>query len=179
MDGFCREYDSLLTDFERRNAGGEVKEYRLRHCHAQVGAWVRMLPRLFPQLAPARVEAVIDHLWERAKDRQRRLSGDHPMLEQFWEVYEYLHERRGSDGVVQEMLNHSKDRRLIAINLPHFQEQAANARQNLPPACELTALFKASQRHRCLGMKSVRSAIFDKIMTCWVFEQEEGANREG
>ena len=179
LDGFCREYETMMEEFERRNAGSEVKEYRVRHCHAQVAAWVRMLPRLFPQLAPARVDAVIDHLWERAKDRQRRLSGDHPMLEQFWEVYDYLHERRGSDGLVQEMLNHSSDRRLIAINLPHFQEQAANARQNLPAACELTALFKSSQRHRCLGMKPVRSSIFNKIIKCWVFEQNESSEQGG
>nr|DAI44366.1 MAG TPA: Toprim-like [Caudoviricetes sp.] len=173
LDGFFRQYDSVMADFERRNAGGEVKEYRVRHCHAQVAAWVRMLPALFPQLSAARIEAVVDHLWERAKNRQQRLTGDHPMLEQFWEVYEYLHERKLPGGGIQEMLNHSKDPALIAINLPHFQEQAANAKQNLPPAGELTSLFKTSQRHRCLGMKSVRSAIFEKTMTCWVFERQE------
>lgn len=172
LDGYFREYDAMIDDFDRRNAKCEVKEYRVRHCHAQVAAWVRLLPELFPLLPSARIAETVDHLWERAKNRQMRLSGDHPQLEQFWEVYEYLKDGWNDELKIKiNRLNHSSDPKLIAINLPHFQEVAANHRQQLPSSSELTMLFKSSQRHRCLGLKSVRSNIHNKIMSCWVFEK--------
>lgn len=172
LDGFYRQYDKVMADFEKRNANYDVKEYRVRHCHAQVAAWVLMLPEIFPQLSRDKVNQVIEHLWNRAKHRQQRLSGDHPQLEQFWEVYEYLHTGMNG-GQEYERLNHSSDPALIAINLPHFQEMAAMAKQYLPSAMEITTLFRSSQRHRCLGLKAIRSAILNKTVKCWIFEKAE------
>jgi len=174
LENFYREYDAVLKMFEERNrADGSVPEYRLRHCHAQVAAWIRTLPMLFPALDAATVKAGVEHCWARAQSRQKRLSGDHPVVEQFWEIYDYLHEGHSSDGHLTELLNHSGDASVIAINLPHFQTVAANARQNLPPMSELPSLLKASRRHRFIGQKSVRSILFNKIVSCWVFEARE------
>jgi len=172
LDGYYRAYDKVLADFNTRNQHGEVKEYRIRHCHAQIAAWALQLPTLFKsQLQPEQIDAVINHIWDRAKCRQGRLGSDHPLLEQFWEIYEFLREMPADKGVMQNILNHSRDPGLIAINLPHFQEVAANHRQNLPALSELPSLFKSSQQRVCIGYKVVRSIIYDKPMGCWVFRQ--------
>lgn len=171
LDGFFREYEKILADYEARNRNMEVKEYRLRHCHAQIAAWARQLPKLFGKnIQPRQVEETVDFLWERAKDRQKRLSGDHPALEQFWQVYEYCHEAH--DGIhTKEILNHSGDPALIAINLPQFIEVAAAHRQQLPPVSDLTTLFKQSRIRPCRGMASVRSKLLNRVIRCWIFER--------
>ena len=178
LDGFYREYSKLLAEFDQRNASGEVKEYRVRHCHAQIGAWVKILPMILPKLSHERVDQVIDHIWERAKERQTRLSGDHPLIEQFWDIFDFINDYPDPTGKTFETLNHSLDDRLIAINIPHFQARAAEYRQNLPPITELTTLLKSSRRHRCLGTRSVRSRIFKKIMKCWIFEKSPDDNKD-
>ncbi|MEI8244381.1 MAG: toprim domain-containing protein [Lentisphaerota bacterium] len=171
LEGFFRDYEKIFEEFERRNVTGEVKEYRIRLCHAQVAAWTRQLPLLFGnRLSAEQLAKVEEHIWDRAKSRQRRLSGDHPALEQFWEVYEYLHEQSTTNGM-QEILNHSSDSKQIAINLPHFYEIAENHRQHLPLKDELTKLFPGCQAHPCKGFKTVRSCILNKVIGCWVFEK--------
>ncbi|MDD4818145.1 MAG: toprim domain-containing protein [Victivallaceae bacterium] len=174
LTAFYSNYQKLRDDFDRRNASGEVPEFRLRHCHAQIGAWIMALPILFGTwLKQETIDAAIDHLWERAKERQSRLSSDHPALERFWEIYDYIHTARDSNGDDIEKLNHaSKRENLIAINMPEMTELAAQHRLNLPDPDELTTLFKGAKLHHLVGYKTVRSALNGRMIKCWVFERD-------
>ncbi len=174
LDGFFREYENIKTLFqEKDNATGAVKNYRLIHNHAQIAAWVRQLPRLFgSRLSDNQLQAVEDHIWSRAVARRERLSSEHPYVEQFWEVYDYLNESKTQFGS-QPTLNHSDDPKLIAISLPHFQEIAAQHRQIVASTTELIPLLKLCRRYPCLGQRPVRSVIKQKVMKCWVFSNTE------
>jgi hypothetical protein len=168
LDGYFRSFEKCYKKLMERD-NGQVNNWRILLNHAQINAWLHQLPTIFgTHLKDAQLAAAEDYIWTRAISRQQRLSGDHILLEQFWEVYEYLHERNTTEGI-QELLNHSNDPKQIAINMPHFQEIAGAHRQNIASTSELLPLFKGCKRHQCLGVKPVRSAIFKKIIKCWVF----------
>ncbi len=171
LDGYLRDYETIYKAFQGRDQG-QVNNWRIILNHAQIAAWVCQLKQLFGQhLTQAQIDAVIEHLWTRAISRQQRLSNDHPVLEQFWEAYEYLNMKTTSDAN-PELLDHSSDAKLIAINMPHFQEVAGSHRINVAATTELIPLFKAGKRFQCVGLKTVRSRIFNKNIKCWVFRKE-------
>ncbi|MGE4301975.1 MAG: toprim domain-containing protein [Victivallaceae bacterium] len=174
LESYYSNYKMVLAEFNRRNSAcREVPEIRLRHCHAQVAAWVLTLPVLFGnKITRDQLNMAVDHIWRRACDRQQILSSDDPRLERFWELYAYLHLERRTTGDEVEILNHSSKRNLIAINLPHMAQVAAEHRLQMPDTAELAVLFQSSRTRKLVGYKTVRSAITDKTTRCWVFEND-------
>ena len=74
-------------------------------------------------------------------------------------------------------MNHSRDLSLIAVNLNHFVQEAAEKRQQVPALRELKKLLKTSRQRRYLGQRSVNSNIWGKDGTgktvkCWIFENK-------
>ena len=59
---------------------------------------------------------VYDELIEMAQAREVALDNDHPLVQEFWEVVEYLESTFEDRAVV----DHSRDEKLIAINLRHI-----------------------------------------------------------
>lgn len=174
LDGFFRDYEKVKQQFqEHDNVTGTIKNYRLIHNHAQIAAWARQLTFLFgSRLNDNQLQRIEDHIWQRAVSRRERLSSEHPYVEQFWEVYDYLNEQKGQYGT-QQSLNHADDSKLIAINMPQFQEIAASHRQNVASTTELIPLLKFCRRYPCLGQRPVRSTILNKVVKCWVFKTTE------
>lgn len=145
----------------------EVKHIRIAKNHGQMMALVDALAALVDMPREWRDET-IRTLAEAAKERQRAIGADHPLVEEFWDLYDYL----GDDK-----LNHSRDPKLIAINLPHLQRIAAQHGQPLAPMLELKRHLKSSQSRPFLAIKAVNSAaegFADKTMKCWVFLKSKG-----
>ncbi|WP_299144491.1 hypothetical protein, partial [uncultured Vibrio sp.] len=110
-----------------------------------------------------------------AKQREKAVQADHISLQEFWEAFEYL---EGSGC----LLNHSKDKTVIALNLNQVQQVASEWRQSLAPIADLKALLKTGKRHPFIGNKTVSSSANaahnrthpsnprpDKVW-CWVFK---------
>eukprot|EP00998_Keelungia_sp_KM082_P007311 NODE_3511_length_884_cov_1.305152_g3489_i0.p3 GENE.NODE_3511_length_884_cov_1.305152_g3489_i0~~NODE_3511_length_884_cov_1.305152_g3489_i0.p3 ORF type:complete len:108 (+),score=13.53 NODE_3511_length_884_cov_1.305152_g3489_i0:3-326(+) len=99
--------------------------------------------------------------------RQKAISADHPMIEEFWEAYDYLG---------NEKLNHSMEiENQIALNLNHVQSVAHHQNQQLPPLSDLKKLLKQSRTRRFREIKAVRSAnkaFGGKTVKCWIFSWE-------
>jgi len=119
-------------------------------------------------------ELVLAEIDAMARERQKALATDHPLVEEFFETVRYL-ESRG------DYLNHSKNQELIAINLPEFYERARNKGQPVPETQTLKKALRTAQYRRFVDVKAVNSSIAEhdntgslpKTVHCWVFERPE------
>ncbi|QWN09883.1 bifunctional DNA primase/helicase [Xanthomonas citri pv. fuscans] len=140
--------------------------------HAQMLALFDCL-RLVVALPDDMVEQTRLALLDMALERQKAISADHAMVNEFWEVYEYLE----ATGHGKAVVNHSRDAQRIAINLNHFAARAAQFSQSVPDLKVLRALLGDSRRHKFIGANvAVNSAVLKDDLTgvgttvkCWVF----------
>lgn len=174
-EAYQANYKAARNEFARRNSQGTVKDDRVLKCHAQVAGWIRTLSLLFgatPEFGDA-VGRALDLLWERAEAKQRRLSGEHPMLETFWSNFDYInHARKKENGGDPEILNHSSNPGMIAIQ---FADYTANCKRfflEVPPEQELRVLFPNSRTYKYLEKKPVKSRLENRSIRCYVFLRE-------
>lgn len=168
----------FLKHRERLSSNGDMSSHRVVDFHAQVMAAVSGLCVLVPQFNQVKT-AVHQLLVERADIRQKRLVKDHPILEQFWETYQYLNHAvmhietdKEDKDVFIERLNHSNDSAFIAINLNEFYEQARKHGQELIPINDLKKLLPNTTRYPYVDYKQVRSRKSPFRVKCWVFKKE-------
>lgn len=128
-------------------------------------------------LDQSQVEATRRQIIEMALERQSITSADHPQVEEFWQVYEYL------ESIYDDpLVNHSKNPDLIAINLNEFAERAAEHRQKLADVTTLKTLLKESRSRKYDDYKAVDSAVRSAqalrnplvvrcpTVKCWIFK---------
>lgn len=82
----------------------------------------------------------------------------------FWDVFRQLR----ADG--NEPLNHARDARLLAINLPQVARLAARLGLAIPPRPALTQALRASVEPRFIGLRAINSVILRRTAKCWVFD---------
>ncbi|KJS37602.1 MAG: hypothetical protein VR70_12120 [Rhodospirillaceae bacterium BRH_c57] len=145
----------------------EVRSQRIAKNHAQFMALVASLAKLVA-LPDAWRDETLQCLRTAAGERQRAIGADHPLVEEFWELIDYLGEDR---------TNHSRNRETIAINLNHIQRLAAMNNQTMPTLQDIKKHMKASRSRRFLGIKTVNSGLEceggqARSVKCWVFERE-------
>lgn len=187
LEALKREADVLATVFEQTEIDikwlleqdGVVK-YRLAKNHAQLLALLEALRRVV-RISEAQYKATRAFILEMARDRQRAISDDHPLVVQFWEAFDYL-DAMGpltATGGQPPLLNHSCDPELIAVNLNEYVEKAAFHRQQVPLLAELKKVLRNSKTRKFIEVKSVSSALRERLGTdgikvartvhCWVF----------
>lgn len=156
----------------------EIRVERIIKNHSQLMALVDCL-RLVCPLDDNHVATTHQALMVMALERQAAISADHPLVAEFWEVFEYL-ESLGEGPQV----NHSTDPKLIAINLNEFAEKASEHRQNLADLKTLRGLLVNSRSHKWLETnKAIYSAVRasqavinstqkrSTTVRCWIFQQ--------
>ncbi|MFK3649307.1 toprim domain-containing protein [Lysobacter enzymogenes] len=154
----------------------EKKDIRIERViknHAQMLALLDCL-RLVVPLTAEMVEGTAHAIVDMALDRQRAISADHPLVAEFWEVYEFL------EGLNHEnpTVNHSRDENTIAINLNEFAAKAAYHSQQLADLKVLRTLLRDSRRHKCIDANvAVNSKIragnkgASPVIKCWTFRK--------
>ncbi|WP_029046558.1 toprim domain-containing protein [Cupriavidus sp. amp6] len=161
----------------------EVKHQRLVKNHAQVMALVDCLGHVLPLPKEYR-DAAIKQLVTMAVERQQAIGADHPLVQEFWELYDHI-ESADDDHAV---LNHARgDGGTIAISLRHFEQVANDRRLNLPPLTDLKRVLRTSRHRKFVELRVVNSAINARHNTdypaaprrpttvkCWVFEDRSG-----
>ncbi|QDP60166.1 MAG: hypothetical protein Unbinned1312contig1001_46 [Prokaryotic dsDNA virus sp.] len=146
----------------------DIRSNRIAKNHAQLMALVEALAEL-TNMPKAWKDDTLEELKLAAINRQRAISADHPIIEEFWEAYDFLGDAK---------LNHSLNiENTIAINLNHMQSVAAHHNQMLPPLQDLKKILKSSKTRRFREIKAVRShngawAKDNKTVKCWVFNRE-------
>ena len=158
-------YESLLR---QRN---DLRLERVIKNHAQMMALIDCLALVIP-LDREYVNQTQSTLISMAVERQNAISPDHPLVNKFWEIYEYL-ENLSEKSVV----NHSRSPDKIAINLNHFYARSLEFGQKAIDLDLLRKLLPDSRRHQFIASNvSVSSAIRagktnkPQTVKCWVFE---------
>lgn len=152
----------------------EIKSVRIALNHAQMMALADGLKTLV-KLSPQQHQAVHACIQQLAIERQQAIAADHPVVQQFWETYDYLN---GDDRA--PILNHSRNDQFIAVNLNHFVREAAENRQQVPLLTDLKKYLKTAKSRKFYAIKSVNSAIETrddsyaqpKTVKCWLFVKE-------
>ena len=106
-------------------------------------------------------------LFEMAQTRVHRLTADHPDVEKFWSVFEFLM----STGKFVCHTNINDPSRKIGINLNHFYKVARENYQDLPDITQMKRLLKNSSRYKFVDSNISVMSVIDgfKTMKCWIF----------
>jgi len=147
-----------------------IKMTRIAKCHGQVMALVDALKTVV-KLTDEQHGAAIALLREMAVQRQQVINADHPLVQEFWDAYDYL-----NGEALTPVLNHSCNDDEIAVNLNHFIEEAAVHKQQVPHLRDLKKVLRTSRRHKFMGVKNVKSRIrayngLPGAVHCWVFRK--------
>lgn len=187
LEALKREADVLATVFEQTEVDikwlleqdGVVK-YRLAKNHAQLLALLTALRRVV-RISEDQYKATRAFILEMTRARQRAISDDHPLVQQFWEAFDYLDAMGPTtqSGSQLPLLNHSRDPDLIAVNLNEYVEKAAFHRQQVPLMAELKKVLRNSKTRKFVDVKSVSSSFatrsddtsIPRSVHCWVFER--------
>ena len=169
--------ERVIVHEERLRKLKEIRVERIIKNHSQMLALLDCL-RLVCPLDENQLATTQQQLVTMALERQSAISADHPLVAEFWEVYDYL-ESLGEGPQV----NHSNDTKLIAINLNEFAEKASEHRQNLADLKTLRALLGDCRSRKLLetnkptysvirAAQSAANPLFDKPKTvrCWIFQ---------
>ncbi|WP_241086827.1 hypothetical protein [Candidatus Vondammii sp. HM_W22] len=97
----------------------DIKSVRIAKNHAQIMALADALSELL-KLHLEQHKAIHTCIQQLAIERQQAIGADHPVVQQFWEIYEYL-----NNDDKDPVLNHSRNDELIAINLNNFVRVAS------------------------------------------------------
>jgi len=164
-----------VTYYEQQlQALPEIKSMRIAKNHAQLMALVDGLA-LVETISTEQIEATHQYITSMAIARQQAINSDHPVVQEFWEMVEYL------DGDIDEpRLNHAINKDLVAINLNQFVQLASDRRQQIPSLMDLKRHLRTSKTRKFIEIKNVHSAIrarepgnkfLPAIMKCWVFQR--------
>lgn len=153
----------------------DIHHPRVVKCHAQLLALVEAFGS-FVNLHEDRLAQAVALVPQMAAARQLAINADHPIVQQFWDLYDFLtadDEPTGPDDAGNpKPLNHHRDENLIAINMPQFIERAAGRRQQLPPITDLQKHLRTSKVRKFIDVRCVNSSWAGKAVKCWVFQRE-------
>ena len=178
LDTFKAETDKAIAWLLEQDG---IHKPRIAKNHAQLLVAVMAMSQLM-RMSDGQFAEVRSCIVAMAQERQRSISADHPLVQEFWESFDYLDSIaletvKGSLNVPR--LNHSRDKQLIAVNLNEFVEMASLHRQQVPPLAELKKVLRTSKARRFVDSSRVinsaiktRNAGDDqgKAVRCWVFE---------
>lgn len=171
----------------------ELKSVRIIKNHAQLLAMADALAKVVNLTAEQR-KALEAQIVAMAGERQRSISADHPLVQEFWEAFDYIEGlgHQGPGGWSREIpvpvLNHSRDGSLIAVNLNEFIERAVQHRQQVPNLADLKKVLRTSRSRPFVDIKTVCSAIRTREVEgqeqagsvhCWLFKRPAPPKAKG
>ena len=170
-------YQQCLPIHEQDYHDSGINHTRIALCHAQIAALLDAISRHILD-GYIDLEQVIDTqqlLKAIARQRIDSLDLDHPDVEKFWEVYEYM--EHGRDIVI----NHHKDTDpTVAINLNDFYKWAFECRQQLPELNTIKQLLLSSKsysfikkNHPVRKKGSPDLTNNSPTIKCWIFKKPE------
>lgn len=151
----------------------EIKMPRIIETHSQILALADALSLIIP-ITSEQQKAMREQITRMAIKRQQVVNDDHPLVQEFWEIFDYL------DSNENSRLNHSRDQQLIAVNLNHFIQVASDRQQQIPVISDLKKVLKTSRRRKFIEVRVVNSLLKAKdhpmnstSMACWVFQTDK------
>lgn len=109
------------------------------------------------------------------RERHQAISADHPIVEKFWEIIDWLEINETPTTPVPINLSRNPEK-YIAIHLNSFEEKCRTRGITAPSTDELKKHLRSSKSRRFEACKSVNTNI-DKGIHCWVFQQPNAAKQ--
>ena len=158
-----------------------IKNNRLVLNHLQLMAAVATLPMLFGKqyITDAMLQTCEAEVLTMLAERHKRIAGDNPIIEEFWETYHYINDQApefAAEGnlLIENRLNHSNSPDTdIAINIPHFMDLCRTFNQPMFDPKELKKHLPNSSRYPYREQKKVWSRIKKRTLSCWVFNVKQ------
>lgn len=149
------------------DANPNVKHFRIIKNHAQLMALVDALAHII-EMREETVSSVHAEIVRMAEERQHTINDDHPRIQEFWEVVDFIESK--DDAV--PLLNHSRDESRIAINLNEFVAKADAFRQQIPDMREIKKLLRTSRERKFVEANAtINSSIHGRSIKAWIFEK--------
>lgn len=166
-------YTQRIRMYEARYHEFGVTHTRIALNHAQIAAMIDCLQThvLSGLMTDQQAEQAKQALFEMAQTRVQRLQADHPDVDKFWSVFEFLM----STGKFVCHTNINDPSRKIGINLNHFYKVARENYQDLPDITQMKRLLKNSSRYKFVDSNISVMSVIDgfKTMKCWIFTKPE------
>ncbi|ELV08575.1 Hypothetical protein F387_01173 [Wohlfahrtiimonas chitiniclastica SH04] len=144
-----------------------VKTERIGLTHGLLVSCLQALCEILPITDNVKAKAS-SYIHELAIEREQDLVSDHPVIDQFWDVYDYFKEL--SENNKYYRVNHSANDDVIAIKLNEFHALAKENNQSLEDIKLIKKILSTSIRYPYIGTNTVRSAIRDgKPTYCHIF----------
>lgn len=150
-----------------------VHNIRLLRNHAQLAAALTAMRCILP-ISDGLHRAGLEFIADMTRHRQLVASSEHPVVEKFWGIFDYLVEIE-PDDIARPLNNHRKPNEFVAVSIPQFMERCRTHGQNPPTEDDLRRHLKASKTRRYIGQKEVNSPS-GKVFHCWVFERPLSEN---
>lgn len=145
-----------------------VNNIRLLRNHAQLAAALTAMRRILP-VSDGLHTAGLNFIAEMTRTRQRVVSSEHPVVEKFWAIFDYLVEIETEAQREDRPLNNSRKADAeIAVSLPQFFERCRTHGQVPPSEDDLRRHLKTSKGRKFVACKTV-NAPGNKHFHCWVF----------
>lgn len=165
-----------------------IQKPRIAKNHAQLLALATAM-RSVVRMSDDQFEAVQNQIVTMARERQQSINADHPLVQEFWETFDYLDTLGATtaSGFRDDKpnLNHSNRAEEIWVNLNEYYEKASAHRQQVPAMGDLKKVLKTSKSRRFIEIKPVSSAIkrrseldTPKTVYCWLFERASAKPRK-
>ena len=177
IEAITRENEILNLVFEKTRvyerllmANKDIGSTRIALNHAQIMTLVDALALVIP-LPENVIIKTHEAIQAMAVERQQTINADHPVVQDFWETFDYL-----NDMGELPTLNHSIKDDLIAVSLNHFAKAAHVNSQKVPDMPDLKRLLKTSKHRKFIEQRMVASRLWKKDnsqprpVRCWVFE---------
>ncbi len=180
LENYFTEYDNAHACLVEKAAKSEEKiTPRVLQNYSMILAWANTLQTVFGKelVTDIQLRHFTSYVWERCKDRQRRLQSEHPTLQQFWDYYDILNWDTAmsvGETIQIEKLNHFSGTGQIAINLPEFDGACYKEGLQRFNLSDLRNLFPNSTTHKFVEHKKVRTKLPNKkraTYDCWIFEE--------
>lgn len=177
MKVFGQGYERARGELESNT---NIRHIRIAKNHAQLVGLLEALALVVP-VPVERIEKTREAITALAVERCQALKKDHPLVQEFWELFDYL------DELAPYGINHSSDEGEIAVNFNHLEEVAAAHRQRIPfTLTEIKKLLKNGNERRFIDTKTTRSAVSERhnrgkgemqrmpeTFRCWIFRREK------
>jgi hypothetical protein len=156
-----------------------IKLQRIVENHAKIMAFADCLKLAMP-ISDNAIDKVHATLVDMAVNRQASLNEDHPIVQQFWALFDYINSRpslQETEDMVspvtsgQHLLNHSHHpEREICVNLEHFRRLCVEMKQETIDSKDLRRWLVTSRKREYLGNGSVKSRLENRSIWCWRFK---------
>ncbi len=145
----------------------KINTQRLTLTHSQIMAMVYALQHVVP-ISKEQLHKTQLLIKDLAETRETYIQCEHPIVEQFFEVYQYIEDKLYLHQPLNSLNHHTKIG-FIAIRLNEYYERASEFKQPLADIAELKNYLRHSERF--IANKNIHSAQLKKAISCWVFRK--------